>query len=125
MSEPIHKPLESESHSPDVKSDHPTGRVRYSSKQPPAFSGDRAPAPENPAPLPDVPLPESGDLDMSDYAPTKPGDMNMEVDDDHDPMRMPMDVSQFVHRLTPPPEELVQGRDSQGGFCPIYVPSKP
>ena len=36
MSEPIHKPLESES-SPDVKSDHPTGRVWYSSKQPPAF----------------------------------------------------------------------------------------
>ena len=61
---------------------------------------------------------------MSDYAPTEPGDMNMEVDEDHDPMRMPMDALQFVHRLTPPPEELVQGRDSQGFFCPIYVPSK-
>lgn len=34
-----------------------------------------------------------------------------------------MDLSQFVHKLTPPPEELVQNRDCQGVFCPIFVPS--
>ena len=41
-----------------------------------------------------------------------------------DPSRMPMDISQFLRLLSPPPEELIRESSSQGIFCPIFVPSK-
>ena len=114
------------------KPDHPTGHIRYSEKKPPV-SGDREPAPEmSDGRLPDAPNadvrwdPPSMEVDP-EYEPSIPDelpDVAMNDGMDGDPSRMPMDISQFLRLLSPPPEELIRESSSQGIFCPIFVPSK-
>ena len=128
----VSPPGQSELPHPDES--HPTGRIRYHQKLPPVVPGDRGPTPE------------SAERSQSDAVPKGPNDFepmeidhsyepslapdDMDVNDDvlhessSDPLKMPMDVSAFLTRLTPRPEELVHDIGSHGIYCPIYVPSK-
>ena len=46
------------------------------------------------------------------------------VEDPPDPLNMPMDISLFLAKLYPPPEELIHSCESQEICCPIFVPPK-
>ena len=138
LSEPIPQPEVPKPIEPSDPSQspqhHPTARIRYHQKMPPAIPGDSAPPTESERPEPEASgdHPGIGPMDIDpEYEPSFPDD-DMHEESSHvgppDPMKLPMDVSTFMSWLMPPPEELVHGHSSrvsgQGVYCPIFVPPK-